>query len=224
MLYHLIFEILREKRNRFYKKHAVLCADGVCDETDLINDFFMYKVMLAVPVGANSYVHVESLCRFYKNFLIDKIRAKERRPVTTSIDLVPEDTPQCFKSASPPLDSPEDAIIRAAARQFLENEEEWVRLYLGLHYCPDRDDAITLFALGKRYQVASYHPKAQKLGITREKSKIGDYAAYRNTMIGGWLSFLGIEINEDHMEEIQHALEILCEQALLMWKEPGLDR
>lgn len=111
--------------------------------------------------------------------------------------------------------------ILASARGFLmgqglwerlRSESGWIMLYLREHFCPK--NGIALDALRRRYQIASYHYKALKLGITVPKGEQAALAVFRGSYRGQWLDSLGIPVDEDHRVEMALALQMLCLVAL----------
>ncbi|HEB87591.1 MAG TPA: hypothetical protein ENI68_11340 [Gammaproteobacteria bacterium] len=223
-LYLLIVDILTssQSRYRFHTYYIPLAQYGFVEE-DLVHYFYIAKVLQPARedrVYAHQYVHTNALCGYYRLFLIDRINEMDRR-----IEMVPVDdvdvTPGSPDDPDPVEDlynGKRDRHIAYKAREFLGSSEEWVRLYLALSWCPEYD-SIPLCKIGKRYQIASYHVKAQKLGITLMKSDIGDFAGYKDTMLGQWLTGLGTKVHRDNRDEINCALEILCLVALSLYKE-----
>ena len=111
--------------------------------------------------------------------------------------------------------------ILAAARGFLtgqglwerlRSESGWILLYLREHFCPK--NGIALDALRRRHQIASYHYKALKLGITVPKGEQAALAVFRGSYRGQWLDSLRIPVDQDHRVEMALALQMLCLVAL----------
>ena len=65
-----------------------------------------------------------------------------------------------------------------------------------------------MFELAKRWQIASYHYKAKKLGITGQKG--GFFQGYEQTTLGSWLKKLGAEISPAWQRELVTLLNLLC--------------
>lgn len=110
-----------------------------------------------------------------------------------------------------------------AARNFLDGTGDWtgllddlwwIRPYLAKHFCADADDRLSLSDLQRRYQIASYHHKAVKLGISVPKGQGAAMSKFLESYRGQWLVSLGIPLNETHWPEMAVALKILCLVAL----------
>lgn len=96
----------------------------------------------------------------------------------------------------------------------LATQRDWIRLYLRCHLCPEREDAVALNSLARKYSIPSYHHRAVKLGVTVPLRQDAALAAFRGSYRGQWLTSLGIAIDPDHLLEIALALKMLCLVAL----------
>ena len=192
------------------------------------------KVLSALPDSRESYIHeffVEklffkaqrartpgietisggSLCRFFRRYLIDKIRARARE---SPLD---DNAPDRDEKAAP--SAPDNAIeallaqiggretLAISVNAFLANLEDWALLMLRGHFCADDGDAIPMSKLCKG--IPAYHYKAQKLGITLIKNPV-TFLGYEHTRIGQWVKELGVDIVPENRSEIRFLLEVLC--------------
>lgn len=111
--------------------------------------------------------------------------------------------------------NPEDVRgLAEAARAFLADNEAWVSLYLGCHFCPEPEHSVALSTLAKRQDIPSYHHKAQKLGITWPRGGFQDISAFKRTLLGVWLSANRVEVTSSEIGRVSAALKILCAEAL----------
>ncbi len=188
------------------------------DADEYIHDFFILKAM-DNPVSAIKHANV--LVTYFRRFLRDRLQ--QRAPARAW-------TPRDEETHQDPLDcleAPDDGLAAAvlalseatgldetalgeAASRFLDSLDDWARDYLALGFCPDR--GVPLATLAKARRIASYHYKAQKLGITRQKGQT--WQGYGETRIGAWLGSLGLELDPAQAALIATALKILCWQAL----------
>jgi hypothetical protein len=166
----------------------------------------------------------------YPHYLIDLIRAKKRHqePLVTALPEAPEqDSSASIEQLCGAVDerdhlyelglAPEQ--IRQAAQRFLETQEEWARLYLARHHCPDPKSAVPLSRLAEDYEIASYHYKARQLGIAFPKGGFGNYEDFAGTDLGQWVTGLGVEVNSENQKAVDEVLQILCLAALNWYKE-----
>lgn len=210
-LYQLVTARLRSAR---CPELAALDGDG--DEH--IHDFFVLKAM-DNPVGAIEHANV--LVTYFRRFLRDRLQ----RNATAGGRIDRDDEtqwnlPDCLEApddglAAALLDLSEatgldETALGDAAGRFLDSLDDWARDYLALSFCPDR--GLPLVTLAKARRIASYHYKAQKLGITWQKGQT--WQGYRETRIGAWLCSLGLEPEPAQAALIATALKILCWQAL----------
>jgi hypothetical protein len=100
------------------------------------------------------------------------------------------------------------AVANAEADRFLATlgEGEW--RMLRHHTCAEDDERLPMDAIAKRWQIASYHYKAKKLGITGQKG--GFFQGYESTLLGGWLKKLRAEISPEWHRELVALLNLLC--------------
>jgi len=208
------------------------------EREEYIAGFFTTKVFEAgqsatVDPGAPS-VHTGLLVVAFRRYLIDQIRAHTRRGKGEEDRFDDEeDAPTRTLSAIPgqssllgghdidqgdsiPLDDAgldEDAV-RASAARWLDRQEDWVTLYLGLHHCPCGEASLPLMHLAARYGISSYHPRARKLGITyRKQDRRKPW--FRNTLLGQWLEReLGLPIDAEQASALALALNLLCDVAM----------
>ena len=199
-------------------------ADLGGDREDLINDFFHDTIFARAGGAAGAPVAPGALCGFFKNYLKSRGKAAWERHRVSADD---EDRPQDAYDHCAYTPDPDDAALLGeaglapgdvleSASAFLETLPEAERMYLALHACADDPEALA--NLAKRFRVPSYHYKAKKLGITREKGEFE--AGYDKTAIGRWLNQgLRLPLTAEYLGEILAALKILCWVALSEWKE-----
>jgi len=201
-LYRVIEKALRDYGPRFSRWYAAL-RDSGATEADFINEFFLYKVLQPRRRSPNpdGDIHVGALCDFYGRFLIDRIRRAAVRIRTVPLEHAP--AVPSTDDPTPRYAVPAPKIVEAA-RRFLGSAAEWERLYLALHFCPEGEQATPLLPLAQRYEIASHHYKAQRLGITIEKARIGDFQSYRETTLGKWL----VELEKGTLPFICHGCYI----------------
>jgi hypothetical protein len=123
----------------------------------------------------------------------------------------------CGKSGAD-LDSLSPRLLESAELFFksLSREEQ---IYLALHTCDAEGEA--LYNLADRLNIASYHYKAGKLGITRKKGEL--HIGYEKTRIGAWLSnSLGILISPVNAGQILEAFTALCQSAFMYLSDLSL--
>ena len=154
-----------------------------------------------------------ALCFFFRNYLKDEIREGSR---FTSLDdraeSAPEDAPTPHAAVKEFLGALGGPVCLAEQIQtFIADQEEWAIRMLGGHFCADEDEAIPMSSLCKG--IASYHYKAQKLGITIKKDADA-LVGYEHTRIGQWMQSLGVAIVPDSMPVMRFLLEALCLEAL----------
>lgn len=193
------------------------------DRKSLIDDFFHDKVFATAGSEGGAPVAPGVICVYLRNYLRDRLKsAWERKRVSTDDDDHPESAyEQCGCESAEDIDEIMRDIgltvelVSRHAQDFLTTLDENERMYLALHACADDPEALS--NLAKRFRVPSYHYKAKKLGITREKGECE--LGYDKTAIGRWLSHsLGIELDREHSEAILAALKILCWVSLSQWE------
>ena len=188
---------------------------------DCIHDFFIHKVFK--PASREGYVvdtpiHGGALRCYFQRFLIDLHRAVQRAghvAIDEAESQVAEVAFQQFLDAPEPetaesLNAATLNRITTAAREFLDSQEPWVRLYL--RHCLCAGSPIPLLRF--KDHLPSYHYKAQQLGLAPPAH--GDY---RRTLLGRWLHSLNLPGIFDDRDLAQAALKILCQQALLWVKD-----
>jgi hypothetical protein len=213
-LYQLVYIVLKRCRCPELKSLPL-------DITDYIDEFFCDKVFL--PTNTQTFEDKElfsehALIVFFRNYLrdlLDDAYIKKKLPLEDESDNKEGDTPapdelMLLQEAGLTLDQ-----VSKSASKFLSNSEEWVRLYLGLHTCPDKENKIALSNLAKIYQIPAHHARARQLGITRKKGEFEQ--GYEKTLIGKWLLSLGILLKLENQEVIEVAFKILCWQALSIY-------
>ncbi len=199
-------------------------ADLGGDRKALIDDYFHDKIFATAGGSAGAPLAPGALCSFLKNYLKDRRKAAwERHRVSADDEEHPQDA---YDHCAYTPDPDDEALLGEAglalgrvlesASAFLETLPEAERMYLALHACADDPEALV--NLAKRFRVPSYHYKAKKLGITREKGEFE--AGYDKTAIGRWLhQDLRLPLTAEYLGEILAALKILCRVALSEWKE-----
>jgi hypothetical protein len=212
------------------------------------DSFFADKVVMPAVAG-NGAMSREltpgGLGVFYRNYLRDQLRKVKRRPEYQGYegaedDLVDEGT----VSATPPLEDGSDtsggdsadacsidpsafsegldaAAIRESARGFLEAADDWVVIYLALHFCHGRD-RLPLSKIHQQFQIPSYHYKARELGIAPPRGGYEDFEAFGDTMLGRWLQDCRVPLDPDRIETIRQAFDLLCLEAFREASDRGL--
>jgi hypothetical protein len=190
------------------------------------DSFFTDKVLMPATAG-NAAMSREltpgGLHHFYRNYLRDQLRKVKRRREQQGYDGSEEDlahnTPgpwsvadgqseddcECFGDD----EQDSDEAIRRSARTFLQASEDWVVVYLALHFCNGRE-RLPLSKIHQQFQIPSYHYKARQLGIAPPRGGFEELAEFRQTMIGGWLVENGISLDPEHLEPIRRAFDLLC--------------
>jgi hypothetical protein len=214
-------------RHMYQLTHAFLasCAVRSFEQTlgtrkELIDDFFHDKVFMGAGSAAQAPYSAGALCQYFKNYLVDKTRNAWDNHRVSAEDVEAEyencgcvqdqDAHEVLAEFGLPLQK-----VEQSARQFLATQDVSERMYLALHACADDPEALS--NLAKRFRVPSYHYKAKKLGITREKGQTE--AGYEKTQIGAWLAdSLGLPLHPDAHDVILAALKILCFVSLSEWE------
>lgn len=199
--------------------------ERVGDDRDAyIAQFFLLKVFEEVSHHSSPPQHFGALCLYFRNFLKDTVKSAEHRYLTQFDD--PEDGDESFADRVPNDPDTQDETnahlfeanlneveVRLAAGEFLASLDVADQTYLACHSCADDNDAEPLSSLAKRMEIASYHYRALKLGITRKKDEFEQ--GYEETKIGAWLTQqLGLQCTRDYVQEIFAALKILCDESL----------
>ena len=207
-----------------------------------IDEFFRDKVFMPTTkenFENNALHHGNALKTFFQRYLRDRIEEIKRRekyeiPMRSENNEGDDEDDEKLsfvdiKPAPPTEDdiqllweynrlTPQD--VKDSAKKFLEKTEKWVRLYLALHTCPDRDMQLPLGILAKNYQIPSYHHRARNLGITRKKGEFE--TGYEKTLLGQWLISLGLTLRSENKEIIEVAFKILCWEALSLVEQNAL--
>lgn len=193
----------------------------------------------------NNALHYDNALKtFFRRYLIDRIEEITRRekyeiPMESENNEGDDEDNEKLslvdiKPAPPTEDdiqllweyrlTPQD--VKDSAKKFIENTEKWVRLYLALHTCPDKDMQLPLGILAKIYHIPSYHHRARNLGITRKKGEFG--TGYEKTLLGQWLISLeqsliieNQEVNENQAV-IGVAFKYFCWEALSLVEQDAL--
>lgn len=200
------------------------------DADEYINDFLVQKVLRRDL--ASQCDHVGALRVFYLRFLNSEIRRPINRSKLSldSPDAPEGDVPYSTQAADLTTDAASDSIedlrqagfqpqqVRESAAAWLAGSEEWVRIFVGLHNCPDADASERLVHLARRKGIPSYAYRAKQLGFNWKGRKGKSPKGFTNTLIGQWIVSLGIEFVPDNESLVHGALEILCLEALL-WAE-----
>jgi hypothetical protein len=244
-LYDLVMQALAWSAPPREEASLVLGAEGRQAWRD---SFFADKVVMPAIAG-NSAMSREltpgGLGVFYRNYLRDQVRKTKRRPEYQGYkgaedDLVDEGT----VSATPPMEDGSDtsdgdsadacsidpsafsegldaAAIRESARGFLEEADDWVVIYLALHFCHGRD-RLPLSKIHQQFQIPSYHYKARELGIAPPRGGYEDFEAFGDTMLGRWLQDCRVPLDPDRIETIRQAFDLLCLEAFREASDRGL--
>ncbi|EDN66142.1 hypothetical protein BGP_0548 [Beggiatoa sp. PS] len=149
---------------------------------------------------------------FFQNYLRDILKKSDTRFWCDTQSLEPEIDENHLSSQKGTLQFALEQEIRPAAQQFLHENEEWVLLYLAHNACLEKGKPLS--KLEKIYQIPNYHHKARQLGITRKKGEFEN--GYEKTLLGKWLLSLSLSLEKDNFADIEVALKILCDEALLL--------
>lgn len=188
-------------------------------------DFFSRKVYeptvshRSQPDGATEPAYSAGYIRqAFRNFLIDQLRWQNTHQ-TVSLDIQEDEGGEVIPEPCGCEDVDIDLLeenglsqqaIEKSASVWLTRQEPWVLLYLGLQYCPDKDQGIPLADLAQRLAIPSYHHKARKLGLSRRKTD-RSVAWFRDTLLGQWLeNDLAVRIEPDNFDLIEAVLKVLC--------------
>jgi len=191
---------------------------------DLIELFFQDKILVnAATSTAGPLQSAYALHRYLKNYEIDL-----RRTETPPVPLVPLHQPVAPGSTTLVADTlvaePDEAHVRLlqeagidvekalrSAHDFLDELQDGEVALLRGNTCADHEEAESAKTIAGRWAMgSSYHYKAGKLGITREKG--ATYSSYGSTKIGGWLRSVGAQLSGDWHAEIATLLIVLCLQ------------
>ena len=195
----------------------------------LRQSFFVDKVLLpatAADAEPNPELTLYGLPVFYRRYLLDQLRAIQRHGETE----LPEADDGRMADAKPEnpygwlgqvaadcecLDVSEEVdscALQDSARRFLRGEDDWVVIYLALHFCNGRE-RLPLSKIQRVYSIPSYHYKARQLGIAPPRGGYEAMTQFGDTLIGRWLTGNGIRLAEDQRHVIRHAFDLLCLEA-----------
>lgn len=218
-LYNLVFAILK-------RSNLSILRSLPESKEYYIQEYFVIRVFESAkhknaPVRGRNALHT-----YFRRYLIDVYRGTNRRKTdsfensekTRHIhDNTPDEADEADESDSVFSNydiSPED--VHLSAKHFLDNLDEIGRCYLALHTCVDKSEPLSKMA--KRLNIASYHCRAQKLGITRKKGEF--IKGYEATQIGDWLTNkLGLKLADK--SALLAALKILCIESLYHYQDNG---
>lgn len=229
--YFLVRVVLVRTRGKCMSFYGRLVQDGASEE-DLISMFFSDNLFVRGVTGLGNedqYLTVATLPGMYKNYLIQitrplAIRDERYVPIdeSTPVDSIRHEPDFSAKVVKSIDESPLKPAITKSAKELLVSwcgEKEWKILYLARSWCPGKEGE-SMIGLAERFKIKSYHTKAQKLGITLEKTRIGDKGHFdENTIIGRWLTTLPIKYKQRDKTQAILALKILCLEALLRYQE-----
>lgn len=196
------------------------------DKEELVSQFLFFKVFrLEAPAAEPTFpAHSapsssHAVCSYFRRYLIDCLRsASHRRNVSIDEDDVKLEIDRQTALQADPVGTAlfqhghDEASIRDAAAQFIDDLDESDRLVLAGSLGWLSDEKGGLSRVAARYQIASYHYRARKLGVTLRKGSVPtDFA---RTGIGRWIEqTLGIEISADNRLAILAVFGILAEQS-----------
>ncbi|MDD5035124.1 MAG: hypothetical protein PHE55_10225 [Methylococcaceae bacterium] len=196
------------------------------DKADYITEFFARKVFEAAHRATAQSIHAGAIRKFFDNFLHDCLDSQERNLLYRAESLNPDEEDDEPRHRIEPCGCADISLdvleehglsaggVRESAARWLDAQEAWVLVYLGLHHCPDADASLSLVRLAERNAIASYHHKARKLGLTHRKEE-QHQAWFRGTLLGQWLEHdMRLAIEAGNGPAIGAALALLCEVAL----------
>ena len=208
------------------------------DKEELISQFIYFKVFRleaahahpeAFPLhSAPSNGH--AVCAYFRRYLIDCLRnAGHQRNVSFDDDDVLAEVEQQAAVQSDPVGSVlaqyglDERTVRESAARFIAGIDEFDQLLLAGSLGWLSNEKGGLSRIAARYQIASYHYRARKLGVTLRKGSLpADFAA---TSIGEWIQHtLGIDIAAENRVAILFVLGILSEQSRAPAVEPDPSR
>lgn len=204
---------------------------GLAEERDVyVQNFFVDKAFRLDATPCR--IHAGALKHFYVMYLRDSLdrRSTERKYFEQTPAGRRDDSEEVydFENTSIAATADVDEILRESgmeidavsrsARGWLESQEQWVPIYLALHFCPDKEHSPALRTLAQRFRIPSYHSRAEKLGINWKPGLKG-VPVFADTMIGRWVEgSLGVRIEPENIELIHAIFKILCFEAL-NWAE-----
>jgi len=223
-LYLLVMGVLRE--NKVPEENAPRLGGPAAVE-GLRQSFFLDKVLApATAPGAdpNPELSLGGLPVFYRNYLRDRLDEIKRHgevdfPGPGQEQMAAPDSGfgifgategdcECLEDA----DEVDSCALQKDAREFLRDCEEWVVLYLALHFCMGRSK-LPLSKIHEIYRIPSYHYKARQLGIAPPRGGYREMRDFGGTLLGRWLTDNGIELSDSNLPVIRHAFDLLCMEA-----------
>jgi len=187
---------------------------------DLIHAFFVQKILQnARTTQAGDLESAHALHGYLKRFAQDELSDQAGLVEMNDDGAADEDRLAEEMAACPVMLSHDDlhllaeagidvATANEKADRFLATLGEGERRMLRHHTCAEDEDRLPMDAIAKRWQIASYHYKAKKLGITGQKG--GFFQGYEKTLLGGWLKELRAEISPEWHRELVTLLNLLC--------------
>lgn len=185
-----------------------------------IDEFFAEKIFFSASRAAAAGIRSISggaLCGFFRRYLVDLLRGYKTNPLAeeAAIELLHDDA--TIRDDEVALQEFLGRIggreaLTNQARKFLGTLDAWAMLMLRGHFCAD-DDGLPMATLCKG--IASYHYKAQKLGITVKKGS-PEMLGYEHTLIGRWIEAQGVKIAPENLSIILFLLGLLCLEAVAM--------
>lgn len=182
-----------------------------------IDEFFTEKLFFRSQRTNESGIQTISggaLCTFFRRYLIDLLRGYQRTSLTEKEEL--ERLPDVEAGSDDEAAVNEflavsggHEVLRQHVADFLATLEDWGLLMLRGHFCAD-DDAVPMSTLCKG--IPSYHYKAQKLGITVNRST-SELLGYEHTLIGQWIVGMGVDVIPQNGPVIQFLLGAICLEA-----------
>lgn len=179
-----------------------------------IDEFFteklFFKAQRMTPDGIQS-ISGGALCFFFRRFLDTEVIRYKLNPLTE------EDREDERGADDPNEDELTDEFLANIGRdklddsvqRFLASLPDWALLMLRGHFCAD-DDTVPMSKLCRG--IASYHYKAQKLGVTVKKDADG-LIGYEHTLLGQWMQSLGVLIAPENHALMIFLLEVICLEA-----------
>ena len=179
-----------------------------------IQDFFLRKIFEPARHDSSPPVGLGALCNpYYINFLRDQFKrphfhhedgsgeameASERQAAQENMD-------ECGCKALRELNVAEEHLEQSAVA-LLGSLSVYDQAYLALNTCVDTP--LPISDIAKRFRIPSYHRRAAMLGITRKKGEF--VKTYAQTVLGKWLSGLGIDATDSNRSAILRAFDVLC--------------
>jgi hypothetical protein len=244
-LYDLVMQALASNAPPREETSLVLGAEGRQAWRD---SFFADKVVMPAVAGNDAMsreLTPGGLGVFYRNYLRDQVRRVKRRPEYQGYEGAEDDLADqgTASTDSPITDGPgasdgdsaeacsidpgalseglDAETIGESARRFLDAADDWVVIYLALHFCHGRA-RLPLSKIHQQFQIPSYHYKARELGIAPPRGGYEDFEAFGQTMLGRWLRDCRVPLDPDRIETIRQAFDLLCLEAFREASDRGL--